>query len=200
MAQDAYYAAMADKMDRDPLSEDRGRATVPMGLGFKWARFHKGEDTVWVENADGQMVQLTRKQVDLYTLALTFIDNGTTTIRSLARELKCAPSTVSRGLVKLASLGLLAALTGRGRYAGLLIFRLPANGSLDRFRQLAKMKVREWAKAAERRLSRLQSNVASYVLEDRGVDSLYFYVSSISTSKSATLKQEWRSDELVDIV
>jgi predicted transcriptional regulator len=200
MNTDRYYADQADKLERDPYGPDGGgRAVVVNGRGFqKWQRFHKG-DVVWVQDADGRDAWLTRLQADLYQLAVTFIDNGTTTIRFLAQELKCSPSTVSRGMVRLASLGLLAALTGRGRYSGTLIFRLPKDGSLDRFRRLAKDKVRAWAKAAQERLSRLQANVAVYSLDrERGIDSLYWYTTSVSTSKAATLKRQWTPEELRD--
>ncbi len=197
---DAHYAAMADRMERDPVSEDKGRATVPMGLGFKWRRFHKGEDTVWVENPEGQSYELTRVQADVYGLVTALNGSFNGTVRSLAILLKRSPSTVSRAVVKLASFGLIAVLTGRGRYGGISVSKRAMNDGLGRLREIAKAKVREWSKAAERRISRLQANVATYVLEDRGVDSLYYYVTSISTSKSATLRREWRSDELVDIV
>ncbi len=192
------YAAIADKKERDPYGPDGGgRATVVNGRGFqKYRRFNPNEELIWVETPEGKDAWLTRKQADLYLLALTFVDKGTITIRFLARELKCSPSTISRGMVKLASLGLLAALVGRGRYAGVLIFRLPRNGSLNRIREAAKLKIRLWSKQANARLLRTKSIVASYhswrEIEDHGLEN-YF-----TTSMVATMKQPWTPDDLRD--
>jgi predicted transcriptional regulator len=201
-----YYADMADKLARDPVVEYQGRATVPMGRGFKtWKRMHPGEETVWVTNAEGQMYELTRSQANVLDISTSLSHQGRVTMRSLASELKVSPSTVSRAMVKLASFGLIAYLTGRGRYAGTLIIRrVSASDGLERFRIAAKAKVREWAKAAERRISRLEFNVAPYLLDrERGVDSLYYYLLSIPSTKSATLtaqlSREWTPDELADI-
>jgi len=192
---------MADKLARDPVVEYQGRATVPMGRGFALYKRFNREDVVWVETPEGKPAWITRKQANLLDLALSYIDNGRATIRSLALELKCSPSTVSRGLVKLASLGLLVALTGRGRYAGLLIFRLPRDGSMGRFREAAKAKVRHWREVAERRISRLQRNVASYILEgDRGNDSLNQYLELVTSTKGATLKRDWTAEDVAGVV
>jgi hypothetical protein len=167
------------------------------GRGFqKYQRFNKG-GVVWVEDADGRDAWLTRMQADLYQLAATFVDNGHTTIRSLALGLKCSPSTVSRGMVKLASLGLLAARSGRGRYAGTLIIRLPRNGSLDRIRNAAKAKVREWSKAASERAARLWINVAPYLNEEGSKGSGTLYRDTyLVTHKGATLKEPWTPEDL----
>ena len=45
----AIYGAMADKAERDPVSEFNGRATVPMGRGFGlWQRMNPGKALVSV--------------------------------------------------------------------------------------------------------------------------------------------------------
>jgi predicted transcriptional regulator len=195
------YGAIADKKERDPYGPDGGgRATVVNGRGFqKWARFTR-EDVIWVTDADGRDAWLTRKQADLYMLAASFVDGDPTSIRSLAQELKCSPSTVSRGMVKLASLGLLVAITERGRYAATWIFRFPENGSLKRLRDAAKAKVRAWAKAASERASRSKLIVASYFFErnEVGTDSLYSYLESV-VSKGATMNAPWSAEDVAGI-
>lgn len=191
------YAARADKMERDPIGPDGvGRAQVVNGRGFqRWQRFHRSDTIVWIE-LDGKMIGLTPWQAKVYDLARSYVDRGTVTMRVLAHELGCAPSTVSRALVKLMAWGLIGYLTARGRYAGSILFRMHKGDGFERFRQAAKAKVRAWSEAAQRRISRLQFNVAPYVLEEgRGYDSLTSYVLSTSTHKDATLKP-WTVQEL----
>jgi predicted transcriptional regulator len=190
--------------ERDPIINpgDHGRAEVANGQRFKtWVRFHSEADLVWVETIDGRMVGLTPWQAKVYDLGKTYMDRGTVTFRALAAELGCAPSTVSRALVKLMSWGLLGYVTGRGRYAGSVIFRMAKGDGLDRFRDAAKAKVKAWSQAAQRRLSRLEINVAPYFLERGGgseVDTLYYYLTSIY--KSATLTAPWTAQDVEGIV
>jgi len=192
------YARMADARERDPYGPDgSGRATVVNGRGFqRWQRFHKGEAVVWLE-LDGKMIGLTPWQAKVYDLSRTLIDNGPAKMRDMAATLGCSPSTVSRALVKLMSWGLIGYLTGRGRYAGTILFKMHKGDGLDRFRQAAKAKVRAWSQAARRRISRLEFNVAPYILEGESVrsDSLGQYLELV-TSKSATLKMAWTPEEL----
>jgi len=192
------YARQADKLERDPYGPDgSGRATVVNGRGFqRWQRFHHGEAVVWIE-MDGRMIGLTPWQAKVYDLSRTLIDNGPAKMRDMAATLGCSPSTVSRALVKLMSWGLIGYLTGRGRYAGTILFRMHKGDGFDRFRQAAKAKIRQWSKAAQRRISRLEFNVAPYILEgeSRRSDSLGEYLDLV-TSKSATLKMEWTPEEL----
>ena len=43
----------------------------------------------------------------------------------------------------------------------------------------------------------MEMNVAPYILDrERGVDSLYYYLHSLDTSKGATLKKDWTPQEL----
>lgn len=198
------YATQADKRDRDPIvvPGDHGRADVANGARFKtWIKFHSEADLVWVETIDGRMVGLTPWQAKVRELALVYVDQGTATIRALAAELGCAPSTVSRALVKLMSWGLLGYVTGRGRYAGTVIFKMAKNDGLERFREAAKAKVRAWAQATRERISRLEINVAPYILERRKgseVDSLYYYLTTIY--KDATLTAPWSAEDIAGIV
>jgi hypothetical protein len=195
----ATYAGIADSLERDPVSSDQGRATVPMGRGFNlYKRFNPDAQYVTVTTLQGKEVELTRIQANVYDLGRTYIDNGTVTMREMADQLHVAPSTIWRALVKLASFGLIGYLTGRGRWNRTVIFSRGKNDGMERFQQAAKATVAKWRKATEARFSRLRDSVAPYIL-GRGIDSLteYFLVTS---SKGATLKREWRSDELVDIV
>jgi hypothetical protein len=73
-----------------------------------------------------------------------------------------------------------------------IVMRVKDDG-LDRFRELAKDKLRQWRKAAEARVSRLKINVASYV-HGRGEDSLTTYLRD--NSMDATLKRGWTPEEL----
>jgi len=191
------YGRMADDMDRDPIVTTTNRATVPMGRGFAmWRRFNYAAELVSVHDDAGREWFLTPKQAKVYDLAKTFVDNGTTRMRHMATELGMSPSTVSRALWKLQAIGLIAFIVGRGRYAGLIIVKRAANDGLERFRTAAKAKIREWRLAAERRVSRLKINVASYYswkdVEEHGYGDVYVDV------MSATLKKPWTPEELRD--
>lgn len=193
------YGDIADRMERDPISEDLGRATVPMGRGFAlWRRFNPMGELVYVETIEGKSVALTRKQADVLDLARTYIDNGSVTMREMAEVLKVAPSTIYRALVKLASYGLIGYLTGRGRWNRTIIFSRGKNDGLDRFAKVAKDKLRQWSQAAERRVSRLAAVVASRYswkeIEVHGYSDYYV------TYKDATLKVAWTVDDLAGIV
>jgi len=196
----AIYGAMADRMERDPVQtpDANGRATVPMGRGFQaWRRFHPNEETVWVENPEGQLYELTRNQVSVLTASFGCEGTGPITMRGLGAQLKLSPSTISRALVKLASFGLIAYLTGRGRYAGTVIIRRVKADGLERFRVAAKAKVRAWSEAAQRRIARLWVNVAPYVQEDQGVGSGSLYRDSYYLlTENATLTRPWTPDDL----
>jgi len=114
-------------------------------------------------------VWLTRVQLDIYQMALTFVDNGTTSIRAIAKALDKSPSTVSRAIVKLVAFGLLIAVKSLGRYAAMLILRVPTDGTLGRYRKAAKAKMQAWKMAAERRVSRLSFNVAPRGIMEEGL-------------------------------
>ncbi len=203
LPRERYYVLMADAMhtarERDPISEYNGRATVPMGRGFNmWTRFNNADDLVWGE-VNGKPFWMTRKQADLYALCRSLVDAGMVTMRSMAQTLNVSPSTVSRGMVKLASLGLIAYRSQRGKYAGMIIMLRVKGDTLQRYQDAAKAKVRQWREAAERRLSRLRSNVAS--IYPREVESVYGsrwdqYLTV--TAKGATLDVEWTAAEIAE--
>jgi hypothetical protein len=181
--------------ERDPLSIDQGRATVPMGRGVAmYRRFHPDAEYVWVTDLYGKERALTRKQADVYDLALTYVDRSTVTMRAMATILGVSPSTVSRALVKLAAFGLIGYLTGRGRYAGSLIFRRTKGDTFERFAVAARAQLKRWREAAERRFLRSAVNVALMYPRERR-EAISFY--SQLVTKSATLM--WTAEELADV-
>lgn len=194
-----HYAEVFEQRQRDPVAI-LGPAAVPMGRGFAmYRRFNPMAELVTVFDEHGHERLLTRKQADVFDLAKSLIDQSTT-MRDMALTLKVSPSTVSRALVKLASFGLIGYLSGRGKYGGVTIFRRVAGDGLERFSKLAKAKVAEWRKAAERRISRLQSNVAPYLTErmrGKELDSLYYYLTQVS--KSATLDRPWTAEDMAEV-
>jgi len=202
-----FYAIEADRMDRDPVQESgvNGRATVPMGRGFAlWQRMNPGVQLVYVDDMEGRPRALTPRQVEVLALALEMVDGAMLTMRGMAARLGVSASTVSRALAKLQAWGILRVIVGRGRFAGLVIFRALKDDGRDRFRDAAKARVRRWSEAVKRRLSRLEINVAPYILDrERGVDSLYYWFLGTNTYKSATLtaqlSREWTSAELEGI-
>ena len=199
-----YYGIIADHESRDPVQSVLNRATVPMGRGFAlWQRMNAGVDLVWVDDMEGRARALTPKQAQVASLAMSMVDGEMMTMRDMAKELQVAPSTVSRALTRLAAWGILAYVVGRGRWAGLVIMRRVKGDNLGRFRDAALARLRGWRLAAERRLSRLERNVAPYLHErlvGREVDSLYYYL--VTTSKSATLTAQlpWTAADMAEIV
>ena len=177
-----YYANMADEQERDPIQGGTvTRATVPMGRGFAlWRRINPGLDLVYVDDAEGRPRALTPKQYAVLSLALEMIEGTGMTMRDMALVLEVAPSTVSRALTKLVAWGLIAYLVGRGRYAGLVIFRRAKDDGFDRLRKAAKQRVWRWSQYAASRISRLKINVASIYslkeIEASGYLSVYGYV------------------------
>lgn len=196
------YGAMADRMERDPIQggDSSTRATVPMGRGFAlWQRMNMDKQLVWIDDMDGHPRALTPKQAQVLAMALDMIDGIGLTMREMALQLHMAPSTISRALTKFAAWGLIGYIVGRGRWAGLVIFRRTVDDGKDRFRKAAKARVWRWSQAAARRLSRLESNVASYFHERKGgseSDSLTTYVSSISMDATLTAQLPWTVQEL----
>jgi DNA-binding transcriptional ArsR family regulator len=200
-----YYSNMADRLARDPVVEYQGRATVPMGRGFSlWQRMNPDAHLVWIDDMEGRPRALTPKQYRVLELAIKCIDGEMLTMRQMAVRLGMAASTISRTLAKLQAWGILAVIVGRGRWAGLVIMHRAKADGLDRFRVAAKARVRRWSEAAQRRLSRLQANVASYLLEkERGVDSLYYYLLSTDTYMGATLTAQlsvpWTAEDVAGV-
>ncbi len=201
---DIVYAIMADQRERDPIVDpaDANRATVPLGRGFAlWQRMNQGAQLVWVDDMEGRPRALTPKQAQVLSLALEMADGVGYTMREMALLLKVAPSTVSRALTKLAAWGLIAYLVGRGRLAGLVIFKRAKDDGLDRFRQAAKARVQRWSQAAKERVSRLWINVAPYIYEEgRGTTSIktHYYSSTITKDATLTTQLPWTVQELRD--
>jgi DNA-binding transcriptional regulator YhcF (GntR family) len=195
-----YYAIMADARERDPIQDGAtaNRATVPMGRGFAlWQRMNPDAHLVWVDDMEGRPRALTPKQAMVLAAALEMAHGAKgMTMRDMAKALQLAPSTVSRALTKLQAWGLIAYMVGRGRFAGLVIFRRAKDDGMDRFRKAAQARVRRWKEAASERVSRLWVNVAPYIMEERGRGYRGHYY--LSTSKGATLtaQRPWTPEEL----
>lgn len=201
---DWIYANMADALERDPVQggEHVNRSTVPMGRGFAlWQRINPTAQLVWVDDAEGRPRALTPRQAEVLAMALEMADGVGMTMRQMASALKVAPSTVSRALTKLSAWGLICYFVGRGRWAGLVIFRRQKDDGFDRMRKLAKARVQRWSEAAKRRLSRLQINVAPYFLERKevGNDSLYPYLESLVTMDATLTAQPFSVQDLRDV-
>jgi DNA-binding transcriptional regulator YhcF (GntR family) len=201
---DRHYADMADTEEgRDHTVKDKYglKAVVSEGaFGRAWLKFNPGAELVYVNDAEGRPRALTPKQYLVLVMALDIIRGAQRmTMRDMAAALEVAPSTISRALTKLASWGLIGYIVGRGRWAGLVIFRRAKDDGMERFRKAARERVARWKKAAEARVSRLWINVAPYIQGESGTtitsyrDSYY-----LTTSKGATLTAQltWTPDEL----
>jgi DNA-binding IclR family transcriptional regulator len=192
---DRHYADMADRIegrDHDVRVAYGQRLTLSEGAtGRAWLKFHPQETLIWVTTPEGKPAWLTRTQARVYGV-LPF--DRPTTMRAIAAVAGVAPSTVSRAAVKLQSLGFIGYISARGRYAGTIIVRRAKGDGLDRLRELAKAKVRAWAKAAERRLARTKINVASLFTEKEWRDHGYHHMANVHMN--ATLKRPWTVEEL----
>ncbi len=196
-SRDRHYATMADDLegrstDHDVRSKYANELYVSEGaFGRAWMKFNPAVPLVWVDDAEGRPRALTPKQYLVLTAALDMAEGIGVTMRELAKRLEVAPSTVSRALTKLAAWGLIAYFVGRGRWAGLVIFRRAPNDGFDRMRKLAKARVQRWSQAAQARLSRLKINVAPYFLERKevGTDTLYSYLETVVTMDATLTAQ-----------
>jgi hypothetical protein len=175
------------------------RDLVPadMATGRAWLKFKPQQGLVWIDDVDGRPRWITDTQARLLAHLRTLPDGSRIVMRELAEVLEVAPSTVSRGMVKLASFGRLHYRTGRGRYTGTIVWQ----GLIDvapivasRLREVAKAKVRAWAQAASDRVSRLKINVAANItwkeMEAHGLEGHYLL------PMVATLKRPWTVEEL----
>lgn len=203
MTNDRYYAAMADRIegrDHEVRSKYGDRMVVSEGAtGRAWLKFNPGQTLVWIE-VDGKDRWLTRRQADLLDVLQTFGDGSIIRMRDVAHSLHVSPSTVSRGMVKLASMGLVTYVTSRGRHGATIVYRMVGEHFSDvrkRLREAAKAKVRAWAKASHERVSRLFRNVAPYgtwkEIEPHNLSTYYY-------SMDATLKTTWTLEEIHEAV
>ena len=193
------YGAAYDALQRDPVVDpaQQNRATVPLGRGFAlWQRMNAGEHLVWVDDAEGTPRALTPRQAKVLAMALEMIDGVGMTMRDMAKALGVAPSTVSRALTKLAAWGLIGYFTGRGRFAGLVIFRRVKDDGLNRLREAAKARVRRWSQYARDRISRLEFNVASYYLGRESSPTRDYYLTTRYMDATLTAQRSWTPEEL----
>lgn len=161
----SHYVEVYERRQRDPiLGPTDTRTDVANGPMSKWLRFNRNVELVYVTDIDGNMKGLTPKQLTVYLGVKRLAGTGVrVTQRHLGELLQMAPSSVSRALVKLASFGLIAYQSNRGRYGGTVFLLRRAGDGLEWCRDAAKATVRRWARAANDRISRLRSNVASYL-------------------------------------
>jgi predicted transcriptional regulator len=195
------YGAAYDALQRDPVVDpaQQNRATVPLGRGFAlWQRMNAGAQLVWIDDAEGTPRALTPRQAKVLALALEMIEGTGMTMRAMATALNVAPSTVSRALTKLAAWGLIAYIVGRGRWAGLVIFRRAKDDGFDRLRQAAKARVRRWSQYAQDRISRLEFNVASYFLGRESSPTRDYYLTTKYMDATLTAQRSWTPEELRD--
>ncbi len=175
---DRHYAKMADEIEGRSFHDIKvaygDRLTLSEGAtGRAWLKFNPGKQLIYVDDAEGHPRGLTPKQYAVLVIVFDTIKAGAyPTMRALSQQLECAPSTVSRAMTKLAAWGLIRYIVGRGRYAGMLIFRAMPNDGLDRLRAVAKAKLRRWYLASQERISRLRFNVAPREPLTRGEVSL----------------------------
>ena len=198
---DRHYAKEADRVegrDHDVAVAYKGRMYQSEGAtGRAFLKFKPGAKLIWITDADGVPKWLTETQSRIASLLITLCDAGPTTIRSLAARLSVSPSTVSRAMVKLASYGLIAYVTGRGRYGGTVVIRRKANDGLDRFRKAAKAKVRAWSLALQRRILSTKFNVATYVPSTTyGVSKTVTDTDNVMVATLTPQLKEWTPDEL----
>lgn len=188
-----YHEGGLDRKRSDLVVSD---GVMPMTTGWaKYRRFRPDAAQVFVTGPDGVTHWITERQAEVLRLSYAIIESDTRmTMRDMASDLHVAPSTVSRALCKFAAWGLIAYIVGRGRWAGLVIFRRVKDDGLERFRKAAKERVRRWSQAAQERLSRLQINVASYhpwrEMEAHGLGD-HFLLPMV-----ATLSRPWTADEI----
>lgn len=203
LTRDSVYVAQYEARQRDPIVDYVNRASVANGRMSKWQRFNKGP-LEWIETPEG-MRAITPTQNRVWALLRSLMDEGDgtkrmLTMREMAAELSVSASTVSRAITKFVSWGLLTAIIGRGRFAGVALFKYVKDGGfLDWKRSQAKARIRRWYEAAQRRISRLEFNVAPYLIEGDEGGIYYLNRGHITTStKGATLTAQlpWTVDEL----
>lgn len=179
--------AYADTADRWRSYEDRCITSPDSSItGLRaFVRYHKDARQDFMVN--GRMRSLTHKQVALHGLTARLAVSGeTATIRSMAKEASCAPSTVSRFLLKLQAWGEYAIDVTRGRHGGVRVRqRWKGDG-------LAEYARRAWERI-KRASDRARINVASLFSGDEreqepNETSTYLYM-------DATFTAVWDAEE-----
>lgn len=202
MVADSYYASMAWRMEgRTAVSEDAGRASVPMSPGWALYRRFNAEPPVMVTGLDGKSHWLTANGATIlaHCTALMVADQANTTMRDVAASLRLSPSTVSRQLRRLMAFGLLGYLSSRGKYGGITLFIRSKGDGLDSFAREAWSLIRAAAERARDRFTQrleasgfpFNSNVATCDEQvGKGVQGGYRTRHSLVVRKGATLDFE----------
>lgn len=139
----SYYAieARGHRVDYTKMVLNAtGRAAV---LSPGWKRYHPTEATVEVIDLDGKRRYLTPTQHRVLLATRSLRD--TASMRTIAASIGVATSTVSRALLRLASLGLVAYDVVRGRYGGVTVVRAVG-------RELQERAQRAWGRLRDARM------------------------------------------------
>lgn len=182
-----YWSWEADKEARSNhkrYTQSDGIAPLTDG----WSKYNRNKATIRLRDAWGKEHWITEKQGDVLSAATRLQGRGHFTVTMVAASVGQAPSSVSRSLLKLASFGLVAYDTKRGRYGGVEFIRVlidelkaRAQSAWERLKAMRmKAEARIWERAIKRGYPVFGFNVASLV----GMD--------------ATLNMDW--DEMDDIL
>ncbi len=193
---DGYWHSMASAFSAGQVSlsgDATGRAVMPMSDGWrKYQRFDPSAEPVWIDDAEGNPHWMTQTAARIASALMALPEGTATTWVRLSADLGVAASTVSRTATKLMAWGRIAYVTGRGRYGGTLVMKRSLGDGLDRFRKVAKARIRAWAIAASKRwnerVSRSGFNRAAYETWRKG--------SSTTTTSTVGCTIEWSVDDL----
>jgi hypothetical protein len=193
---DSYWHSVAAAFGAGQMSvsgDARGRAAQPMSDGWaKYRRFDPNAEPVWIDDAEGNPHWMTQTAGRIASALMALPDGTATTWVRLSAELGVAASTVSRVATKLMAWGRIAYVTGRGRYGGSLVMKRTIGDGLERFRKVAKARIRAWTIAASKRwnerVSRSGFNRATYETWRKG--------SSTTITNTVGCTIEWTVDDL----
>jgi len=185
--------------DAAPVSSLEGRTAVAQGRRYTgWQRFHPQERAVQVTDAWGKPAWITPTQHRIWVAVLALQDGHSerVSMAKIAASLGVAASTIYRGLIRLASLGLVGYDTKRGRSGGVAFVHLTPKALKDRATAAWEWIKAQKQKAVERWHSRLERS---------GYDFGAYSVRSIrdSAQRIAYLsvgKLEWTASDLSGIV
>jgi predicted transcriptional regulator len=136
-----------------------------------WAKYHPDQRRVPVRNPEGRVVMLTPAQ-HMLMIAVRPMEGRKVSATMIAASLGVATSTVTRGLVILAALKLVAYDVETGRGGG-FTFLAMAWADLKRRSRTAWAKVHEWGEKAHSRFERKLERSGWYTAGLNFASSLY---------------------------
>jgi hypothetical protein len=181
------YMAMADAEAYVPRESPFMGLTDTRCASLRAYQRYSKNATVDVPDLYGRLRWMGQKQARIHAIVHRLSSSHeTTTMHAIAKEASCAPSTVSRAILKFQSWGMFAIDVKRGRGGGISV-RLRTIGD-----QLAAYAERAWARLrrAAERVTRTLVNVAS-------TQDLEENVANVSTSLvvDATFMEAWDAAE-----